>query len=317
MDYKTTIDGLLDSLRDEEIKTWFDLGLFIDRLREGRGGTFHNFSGSFQEYKQLFDQKGIAFITFHYIIDGVTVEAGKYCELIHRDFPNTSIHYIGGVFKPESAKLIPKYVHKYENPLLKGFDEWKFYKNFFFDKLERGSDSYNRLILDFWDDVLAIIKTLGDYIVKNNIHLLYLINVCSNPGNISLALAMVLISECLGIPVMNNNHDYYWEGGNRANDIETMGLKGGPRDFFFKNAHLGEVFSLIEMLFPWDSRNWINVNINRSQSEHLIIENGHNPSNVFEIGTAVDRIHAAIHLRACRPTHRRGRKRIGETQSLG
>ena len=67
--------------------------------------------------------------------------------------------------------------------------------------------------------------------------------------------------------------------------------KSGPRDFFFNNCHLGEVFSVIEVLYPWQSRSWINVNINRGQTEHLIRINGHNPANVMEIGTAVDTSH--------------------------
>ena len=109
---------------------------------------------------------------------------------------------------------------------------------------------------------------------------IYLINVCSNPGNVSLALATVLISEYLEIPVINNNHDFYWEGGNRAIEIKKKGLKKGPRDFFFHNAHVGEFFSIIETIYPWENRSWMNVNINKIQQNHLININGHNPANV-------------------------------------
>ena len=38
---------------------------------------------------------------------------------------------------------------------------------------------------------------------------------------------MVLISEYLGIPVINNNHDFYWEGGNREVDLANKKLKKG------------------------------------------------------------------------------------------
>ena len=103
-----------------------------------------------------------------------------------------------------------------------------------------------------------------------------------------MALATVLISEYLGIPVINNNHDFYWEGGNRDVEIKKKGLKKGPRDFFFHNAHVGEFFSLIEMIYPWESRSWMNVNINKIQQNHLIDINGHNPANVALLGTAVD-----------------------------
>jgi len=33
------------------------------------------------------------------------------------------------------------------------------------------------------------------------------------PGNVSLALACILVSEYWGIPVINNNHDFYWGRG--------------------------------------------------------------------------------------------------------
>ena len=51
---------------------------------------------------------------------------------------------------------------------------------------------------------------------------------------------------------------------------------------------MGEFFSPIEVLYPYESRSWMTVNINNNQSNHVIEINGHNPANVCEIGTAVD-----------------------------
>ncbi len=96
----------------------------------------------------------------------------------------------------------------------------RLYEYFFFQKLERGNRIYNDLILNLWSEVLIVTEKLGHYIEDNNIKLLYLINTNSNPGNISLALALVFISELLGIPVLNNNHDFYWEGGHSEIDIK-------------------------------------------------------------------------------------------------
>ena len=109
--------------------------------------------------------------------------------------------------------------------------------------------------------MLVIVEKLGSYLEANNIQILYLINVCSNPGNVSLSLALVLISEYMQIPVINNNHDYFWEGGNRKIDIMNKGLKQGPRDFFFTNSHLGEFFSQIDVLSkPWKQLSLIVLN---------------------------------------------------------
>ena len=283
-----TVPELISLLRSENIKTWFDLGMFIDRIRENRPHKEALFSGPFHAFEKEVDGRSIAFLTFQYSVDGVTVEVNKYATLFNRNFPGAAIHYIAGIFRPEAEKHFPGSIKRFEMPEIAGFDSWRLYKDFFFSQLERGGEVYNRLILDFWEDTLDIVEKLGRYLSGHQISILYLVNVCSNPGNVSLCLACVLLSEYLGIPVINNNHDFYWEGGNSASEIANRGLKEGPRDFFFTNAHLGEVFSIIEVLYPWESRYWINVNINEGQSDHLVKIKGHNPANVTEIGTAVD-----------------------------
>ncbi len=283
-----SINNLMALLRAENIKTWFDLGLFLDRIKEnGIVDSVDSSSNRIDNYR-IFENKGIAFITYHFSIDGVSVEVKKYAELIKRDIPNANIHYISGIFKSEAEKLIPGFVERKEIPEIQGFDDWTLYEKFYFTQFERGSARYNSLITEFWEETLGIIQKIGDYIIENNIRLFYLINVASNPGNVSLTLATVLLSEYFRIPVINNNHDFYWEGGSRAGYLNPKKNKRGPRDFFFANAHLGEFFSIIELLFPWESKRWIHVNINRSQSEYLIRKRGLNPANVMEIGTAVD-----------------------------
>ncbi len=279
---------MLSLLRKERIHTWFDLGIFIDKFREEKPFPSIGFSGTYNEFKSEISQGAIAFITFLYSVDGVSIEIEKYTKILANLFKGVEIHYIGGKFCSESENIISSEIKKFELEEIQGFDDWTLYNNFYFNKLERGSEKYNQLIIDFWNQALLITEKLGNYIERNNIKLLYLVNICSNPGNVSLALATVFVSEYLGIPVINNNHDFYWEGGNRKNDIEQKMLKRGPRDFFFTNSHIGEFFSLIEILYPWESRSWINVNINMGQTNHLIEKSGHNPANVLEIGTAVD-----------------------------
>ncbi len=288
MHRRMTVKEMMKSLKNETINTWFDLGLFIDRVKESRPIPSAEFSSSFDEFKNQISDGGIGFVTFYYAVDGVTLEIEKYAKNFQSLVPDIPIHYIGGEFYPESQELIDPSVGKCAIPEMKSFDKWNLYKDFFHTKLQRGSKSYNSLIKKYWSQVLKITQKLGKYVEDNNIKLLYIVNVNSNPGNVSSAMANVLVSEYLGIPVINNNHDFYWEGGNKKVDIETKGLKPGPRDFFFKNSHVGEFFTLLEVLYPWESRSWMQVNINYGQTLHLIHKNGHNPANVTEIGTAVD-----------------------------
>lgn len=284
----TLLKKILHQLDAENIQTWFDLGLFLDRIKDQRKYPQKRFIGTYDDFKRVMCKNDMAFLTYQYSIDGVSIEVNKYTKIFQQKFDGSKIHYISGKFYPEAKKIIPEFVKRYELPVIQAFDDWNLYKDFFFTKLQRGSREYNDLIRDFWKQTIEIVEKLGTYILNNNIQLLYLINVCSNPGNVSLSLAVVILSELLKIPVINNNHDFYWEGGNRRIDKIRNILPDGPRDFFFTNSDIGEIFSVIEVLFPWESRIWINVNINKQQTDHLTKVNGINPANVTEIGTAVD-----------------------------
>jgi len=279
---------MMSILLNENIQTWFDLGLFVDRFKENRDEIAAHFSGSYNDFLKTLSNGGIAFISFKYSINGVSVEIEKYAKTLNSIFEDLPLHFIGGKFLEKGELLIPPGSRLFQLDELASFDDWNLYEYFFFQKLERGNKVYNDLILKFWKEVLEITEKLGQYIEDNNIKLMYLINTNSNPGNISLALANVFISEFLGIPVISNNHDFYWEGGHSEIDIQTKGVKPGPRDHFFKNYHLGEVFSIIEMIFPWDSRTWLSVNINELQCEELINQHGHNPANTAKISTAIE-----------------------------
>ena len=281
-----SIKQVLELLRKENIKTWFDLGLFLDRFKEEKQNT--HFQANYQDYQKHLNEGAMAFVTFYFAVDGITVETEKYANVFKELFPQIKIHYVAGEIYDEASEMINESYCKKEISEINGFEKWKLYNDFFKIKMERGSKAYNLLIDKFWEDTLAIVEKLGNYIEKNNIRLLYLLNVASNPGNVSLTLATVFISEYLNIPVINNNHDFYWEGGHRKEEIERKNLAEGPRDFFFHNAHVGEFFSIIEVLYPWNSRSWYHVNINKIQQNHLIEKNGINPVNIDTIGTAVD-----------------------------
>jgi len=285
---KKTATEMIKLLNQEKIKTWFDLGLFLDELKENNSVPAAEYNNSFKDFRNELKNGGIGFVTFGYSVDGVTIEIEKYAKLYKKNLEGITIHYIGGGFKPEVKKIIDAETKIFIIEEAKSFDSWPLYNDFFFTKLERGSMKYNNLILKFWREVLVISEKLGKYVEENGIKLLYIVNICSNPGNVSFTLANTLVSEIMGIPVICNNHDFYWEGGNREIDIREKGQEKGPRDFFFTNSHIGEFFSIIEILFPWESRSWLSVNINQSQSNHLIEKNGHNPANIKLIGTAID-----------------------------
>ncbi len=280
----STADRMMDALRNEGITTWFDLGLMLDRLRDGRGTPSLSFDDDFPAFARHVS-RGVGLVTFHCTVDGVTVEIGKYAEAMRRALPEPRLHMIMGRFDVRAEPLVGPGVEHHMFPEIDGFNRWHLYRDFFHRRLERGSALYNSLILALWEDVLVIAERLGRLIEVADIRLLYVVNGNSNPGNVALALALVLISEHMRIPVIANNHDFYWDGGAARQEGEGS---AGPRDHFFTNSHLGEVFSVIQMIYPWVARTWISANINRRQSAQLVRRFGHNPANVAELGTAVD-----------------------------
>jgi len=282
------VQEMMNALKSERIHTWFDLGLFIDRLKENRKIPAIEIPGSFEEYCEHIADGGISFITFEFGIDGVSLEVEKYAAALRKILKNVTIHYVAGKFHSPSEGIIHPTTIKHEIKEIQSFDHWPLYYDFFKTKLERGSKEYNALIGKFWKEVLVVTEKIGNCLTENDIRLLYLINTNSNPGNVSLSLAIVFISEYLGIPVINNSHDFYWEGGSRKIDITLKRKKPGHRDHFFTNSDIGEFFSQIEVLFPWESRSWMNVNINFSQCRQLIEKYGLNPANIDEVVTAID-----------------------------
>ncbi len=276
---------MISDLRTENVETWFDLGLLIDRVREGRRTA--GVKGDFAKFK-LRIARGTAFVTFRFGVDGVTMEIAKYTRGLASVLPDAKFHYIAGDFGQLTDNIIDSESKRHQIDGMDGFDRWPMYRSFFGRKLERGSSLYIMLIKDFWAAVLALCSQLGRVVEENDIQLLFLANVNSNPGNPALALATVLVADRLNLAVINNCHDFYWECGHSDIEREVQGLACGPRDHFFTNAHVGEVFSLIEVLYPWDARNWLTVCINSQQVNALSKQFGLNPANVGEICTGID-----------------------------
>ena len=78
------VDKLITFLRDESIETWFDLGIFLDRFKEEQDYPSIQMEGDYEDFKENLRTGGIAFLTFHYMVDGVTIEVNKYASLMRR-----------------------------------------------------------------------------------------------------------------------------------------------------------------------------------------------------------------------------------------
>jgi glycosyltransferase involved in cell wall biosynthesis len=218
---------------------------------------------------------GTAFITFGYSIDGVSVEIAKYARImkdICRSQGNCSIHLIGGDFQRKASSIIDSDWTRFEMDGIDGWDKWeggKWFKALFMQNMKSHSPESKKLAEEIFRQAVVIAKELGRYFVDHQISLLIPVNIASNPGNFSLTLGTALVTEALGIYVINSNHDFYWEAGKpywKRGPNERPGI----RDHFFLNARNKSFFSLLKMLFPWNGKRWLQVNINMRQSRILV-----------------------------------------------
>ncbi|RKZ96470.1 MAG: hypothetical protein DRQ43_04275, partial [Gammaproteobacteria bacterium] len=275
-------EQLLNELNQKHINTWFDLGLYIDQLRD-QLPAFEHIPDDFDSFVSQLGQ-GIAFISFDFGIDGVSMEVSKYAKAFEQINEQTKVHFIAGTFKKNHQTIIENRWSKHEILHSDGFNGCSTYTDFFETTLARGSKEYNQLIEELWQQTLLLCQQIGDIIEQQKIQLLIPCNVNANPGNVALALALVILSEKMKIPVLNNSHDFYWEDGQRPEQRTSAGV----RDHFFTNAHLGEVFTLIEMLYPWDSSLWFQTVLSSSQQTSLIDNFGINPGSTGLMPTSVD-----------------------------
>ena len=115
------VKEMMTALKAENINTWFDLGLFIDKFKEEKKIPQKEFNGKYSDYKNTLRDGGIAFLSFYYSVDGVTIEVNKYAQFFKSIIKDVKIHYIAGEFKAEADKLIDADYHKHRIKEIKSF----------------------------------------------------------------------------------------------------------------------------------------------------------------------------------------------------
>ncbi len=271
----------LDDLRTRQIEDWRDIDGVLDELAARPPQAHTGPEGP---------SPNLAFVTFAYDIDGVTLEIAKYGAYIEEILEGTEIHVIGGNIQDKADFVLPAHWRRHRIEGADGWGKWKggeLFMRLFFERMPQGSELSAELAAEIWRQALDLTGSLCRLIDENGIDTLFAVNVNSNPGNLAFALAIVLASEITGCPVLNNNHDFYWEGGKPAAERGPDEAKG-PRDHFFLNCDNAPFFQLFRRLLPWNGRRWIQVNINPAQSRVLIDRDRIPPDRVFEIGTAIE-----------------------------
>jgi glycosyltransferase involved in cell wall biosynthesis len=234
--------------------------------------------------------QGVAFITFAYDIDGVSMEIAKYAQCIEHILPGVPIHCIAGNFGDKVDAVLDPAWNRIRLDGADGWDKWdggKWFHQLFYEDLPPDSEHSSSLACEMWNQALELARQLVGFINDNDIALLFTVNTNSNPGNVAFGLALVLASETTGVVVINNNHDFYWEGG-KAGCKRNPGEQPGPRDHFFRNHDNEEFFTFFQRIYPWNGRRWAQLNINTRQNRRLIDRFHFHPGGVSTVGTGLD-----------------------------
>ena len=279
---------MIDKLEKFNPQNWKDIDDILTQVKKSSESAPEPVTSSFPEEIK----NGIAFITYDYGIDGVSIEMSKYAmSLQNFVFKNTEpkIHFIGGDFYQQAETIIKPEWKRFKLTGSNGWAKWEnalWYNQLFNEDMPQNSQKSDDLAKEIWKQALSLSKRLGKYLAENNIHLLIPVNICSNPGNLALGLCIPLVTELMDIYVLNSNHDYYWEGGKPSSE-KKPGEMPGPRDHFFRNYENHDFFNFFEKLYPWNGAKWIQTNINELQSDRLIEKYNFDPKKVFELATSI------------------------------
>ena len=283
------LNDLLSKIKSAHILDWKDIDNFVEELRTSSLNVINYSKAEFQGSLS----KGVAFITFDFGIDGVSIEIFKYAQCLEQilssDKNKVPLHFISGDFHDKADVVLKPHWKRFLISGTNGWSKWDkgtWFSKLYYENMPEGSDVSKEVASEMWKQASVFAEKLGKYLVKNNIPILIPVNVPSNPGNFAVMLAITMVTEALGIYVISSNHDYYWEGG-KALSEKSEGEEPGPRDHFFKNIENKPFYSLFEKLFPWKGKRWVYVNINTPQTKILTEKFGFDKTKVFELGTSI------------------------------
>ncbi len=270
------MNKLKEYLKEKEISNWQDISLFLQEVSKNNSNFTHNPIES-----------GIAFLTFDFGIDGVSVEIAKYAKCFEGLYKNIPVSVISGDFHEHADLVLEENWKRKHIEGINGWGKWfggKTYDKLFINEMPEGEIS-DAVAVEVWKDTILFALELSDYLQTNNISYLIPVNIATNPGNFALNLATIIVSEFLGINVISSNHDFYWEGGMPSEDRDDDYI--GPRDHFFKNHKNEYFFNLLVKTYPWNGEKWFQVNINDQQVKALIDVFEFPKNKVFELGTSI------------------------------
>lgn len=218
------VDRMLQDLDATRVRSWFDVGLVLDQLRDNRKPPREDGLSA----DQLIQQAAQA---------AACLDAGSWGD-----------HFA----QLQGVQSSP----------------WSEAELLFSGELERGGDTYNALITQLWSEVRSQAECIGRAVAEQQVQVLLVEQSWCDPQRLPTALALVFVSEALHLPVIARHQqlDERW----------------------MNNRHLGEIHTLVESVFPWDSP-WAVHLVNSAQAERQLRDvHGINPARTMHAAPQPD-----------------------------
>ena len=135
--------------------------------------------------------RGIAFCTFAFDIDGVSMEIAKYARCFETISPGVPVHCIGGTFADKADVVLDPTWRRFRLLGADGWDKWdggRWFAALFYKDLPQDSAISSSLACEIWRQAIELAEQLVVYIEEHDIGVLFPVNTNSNPGNLAFAL---------------------------------------------------------------------------------------------------------------------------------
>ena len=145
------MEDAMHALDQAGITDWADINHLLDRLVTQKGRRVATGEGNLREPFA----EGVAFITFDYGIDGVSIEISKYAscleKVLSRDARSPPIHLIGGDFTDKADAVIAPNWHRFTLPNSNGWDKWdggRWFSRLFYEDMPQNSQASSEMAAD-------------------------------------------------------------------------------------------------------------------------------------------------------------------------
>ena len=171
----------LDTLKKTKVSNWGDIDRLLNQFEVMPEPETSISEGA---YSSAQSGRGVAFVTYDFGIDGVSIEISKYARILESLLSEPSddfaVHFISGGFTSKADTVIAPRWKRLLVPDFNGWSKWdggKWYEQLYLRDMQDGSPHSDALAAEIWAQALEAAATLCEYFVDNGIELAVPVNI--------------------------------------------------------------------------------------------------------------------------------------------